>query len=843
MSWLARDLRVGFRSLRTRPGHTAASLVALGLGIGLTTATFSIVDGLLLRGLPFAESERLMLLGSENPARGQHGAAVDLHDFADWARRQRSFEALAAFDIGTATLTTRGGAERLDASAMSAATLRLLRVEPAIGRAFEPRDEAPGAAPVALLGWRTWKDRFGGDPGIVGRGVRLNGSSATVVGVMPEGFRFPWAQEVWTPLTAPTALTALTADGGAAARGQGEPVVVLGRLRRGVTLRQARVEMESIARALAIEYPRTNAGLGVLVKPYVEFVMGDPIETALVTMLGAVLAVLLIACINVASLGMARAAQRGREIAVRTALGAGRARLAAQMLIESLLLAGAGAALGLGLARLGIGLFDGVLAGQNPPFWDQVRLDPASLLFALAATLTAGLLSGLAPALHAARTDLRRALADEGRGATSLRLGWFNRGVVVAELALSCALLVGAGLMIKSVLEAQGQPLGFATRGMLTFRVAVFPERVPRLADRAAFYGRLRERLAAVPGVQAAAGAETLPGNRSGSTPYEVEGRAYGSAADRPLAHAVAVTPGLFAACRVPLLAGRDFGPMDTVAAPPVAIVNRSLARQAWPGQDPLGKRLRLPPEAALPGAALPGAGLPEAALPGAALPGTGADGWRTVVGVAPDLKMDGLEDRRPAGFYLPVSQRGPERLSFAVRAAGPPLALAPALRAAVAGLDRDTPIYFVQTMDRMLDGNRFATRMFGGLFSIFGIAALLLAAVGIYGVIALAVESRTREIGVRMALGAGRGDVLAMLLRQSLAQLGLGLACGLPAAWGVSRLLGGVLFHVRPDDPAVFALVVATLALVAVLATLVPAARALAWPRRSPLAAVIRSD
>jgi len=827
MSWLARDLRVGCRALRARPGHTAASLVALGLGIGLTTAAFSIVDGLLLRGLPFPESERLMLLGSENPARGVHGAPVDLHDLADWARRQRSFEALAAFDIGTATLTTRSSAERLDASAMSAATLRLLRVAPAMGRDFEPRDEAPGAAPVALLGWRTWKDRFGGDPRIVGRGVRLNGSSATVVGVMPEGFRFPWAQEVWTPLTA------LTADRGAAARGQGEPVVVLGRLRRGVTLRQARIEMESIARALALEYPRTNAGLGVLVKPYVEFVMGDPVETALVTMLGAVLAVLLIACINVASLGMARAAQRSREIAVRTALGAGRARVAAQLLVESLLLAGAGAALGLGLARLGIGLFDGVLAGQNPPFWDQVRLDPASLLFALAATLTAGLLSGLAPALHAARTDLRQSLADEGRGATSLRLGWFNRGVVVAELALSCALLVGAGLMIKSVLGAQGQPLGFATRGILTFRVAVFPERVPRLADRAAFYLRLRERLAAVPGVQAAAGAETLPGNRSGSTPYEVEGHAYGSAADRPQAHAVAVTPGLFAACRAPLLAGRDFGPMDTVAAPPVAIVNRSLARRAWPGQDPLGKRLRLPPEAAVPGAA----------VPGAAVPGAAADGWRTVVGVAPDLKMDGLEDRRPEGLYLPVSQRGPERLSFAVRAAGPPLALAPVLRAAVVGLDRDTPIYFVQTMDRMLDGNRFATRMFGGLFSIFGVAALLLAAVGIYGVIALAVESRTREIGVRMALGAGRGDVLAMLLRQSLAQLGLGLACGLPAAWGVSRLLGGVLFHVRPDDPVVFALVVATLTLVAVLATLVPAARALAWPGRSPLAAVIRSD
>ncbi|HVR08584.1 MAG TPA: ABC transporter permease, partial [Thermoanaerobaculia bacterium] len=760
---------------------------------------------LLLRGLPFPDSDRLMLLGYENPARGMNGSPVDLHDLADWASRQRSFEGLGAFDIGTATLTGKDGAERLDASAMSADVLRLLRVAPVLGRGFTRRDELPGAQPVALVGWRVWRDRFGGDPAIAGRAIRLNGQPATVVGVMPEGFLFPREEEVWTPVTHDLAATA---------RGQGDPVVVLGRLRRGVALRQAQAEMTAIARGIALEHPRTNAGLGVMVRPYVEFAVGSPVRVALLSMLGAVLSVLLIACCNVASLGMARAAQRGREIAVRTAMGAGRARIVAQMLAESMLLASAGAALGLGLAGLGIAAFNRGLVAMSPPFWDRVVLDPAALLVTLAATLTAGLVSGLAPALHASRTDIDQALRDEGRGTTSRRLGWFNQAVVVAELALSCVLLVGMGLMVKSVIKAQTVQLGFARHGILTFRVAVFPQRVPRPADRAAFYGRLLGRLAALPGVQAAAGAETLPGSGGGSAPYAVEGHLDAGAAGQPLAHAVAISPGLFAAYGAPLLAGRDFGPLDTAAALPVVIVNRSLARREWPGQDPLGKRLRLAREA--------------------------AESWRTVVGVAPDLKMDGLLDRRPEGFYLPVSQRGPERLSFALRTAAPPLALAAAARAAVAALDRDTPIYFVQTMDRMLDDDHAGTRVFGGLFSSFGLTALLLAAVGIYGVIALAVERRTQEIGIRMALGAGRRDILAMLVRQALVQLGLGLGCGLPAAWAASRLLGGALFLVEPHDPAVFAAVIAVLALVALLATLVPAGRALRRSLRSPLSATV---
>jgi putative ABC transport system permease protein len=794
MSWLWRDLRFAVRVLLKVPGHTTASVLALALGIGLTTATFSIVYGCLLRGLPFPEADRIMQLRNESPALDLHDNSVDLHDLADWRLRQRSFETLAAYDDGTVTLTAKGAAERLPGCSIDAELLRLLRVAPAMGRGITAADEAPGALPVVLLGWRVWKDRFDGDPAIVGRAVRLNGHATTVVGVMPDGFYFPGREEIFTPIDM---------DLQSKVRGQGLTAQVIGRLRPGVTTAQAQVEMAAVTKALAIEYPQTNSGLGVFIAPYLDIWVGKDNKTMLYTMLGAVLAVLLIACINVASLGMARAAQRTREVAIRTALGAGKARLVRQILTESVLLAAAGAVLGLLLARLGIGAFNGVIIDRDPPYWLKIMLDPAALLFTVAATLGAGLVAGLAPALHAARTNLNEVLKDEGRTASGLRLGWFTRTVVVAELAISCALLVGAGLMIKSVIKAQSVPLGFETRNILTFRVPLFPANMPSGADRAAFYSRLLDRLAAQPGVQAAGMVDPLPSNGSGLVRYAVDGRAYAHDNDHPVAHEAVVSPGLFATYHVALRAGRDFLRVDTATTQPVVIVNETLARKAWPGQNPIGKRLHL-------------------------LQGDTVEGWRTVVGVVPDLKMDGLEDRRPEGFYLPLLQRGPERMNYVLRTAGAPLAQVAMARAEVAALDRDTPIYFVRDMNEVVASNRFFPKLFGALFSIFGLVALVLAAVGVYGVIALAVERRTQEIGVRMALGAGRRDVLAMLLGQGSLQLCVGLALGLPVAWGIGRLLSGVLFQVQPGDPAVFSLVVAMLALVALVATLVPSQRAM---------------
>jgi predicted permease len=783
MRWFSADVRFGLRMLRKNPAHTAISVIALGVGLGLTIAAFSIVYGVCLRGLPFPHGDRILMLSGENPLRDLHQLETDVHDLADWRARQTVFEQLEAFEDATHTLTVKGTAERLSGTAITSGMLRLLRVEPVLGRGFQPRDEAPGAEPVVLLGTRLFKDRYDGDPAILGRQVRLDGRPATVVGVVAEDFRFPEDSELFIPHIL---------DLGAKPRGEAARVQIVGRLRDGVSVDTAQAQMSAIAQALGSEFPRTNAGLGVVVQPFLERFIGKEFRVALFAMLGAVLAVLVIACINVASLGMARAAQRTREVAIRTALGAGRGRVVAQLLIESVLLAATGALLGVGLGWIGIHAFNAAVLDRNPPFWMKVLLDPPALWCALAATVAAGLISGLAPALHAARTDLNEVLKDEGRGSTSQRLGWFSRWVVIAEIALSCALLVGAGLMVKSVVKAQTVPLGFDAGGVLTFRVPTFPERVPLAAERAAFFTRLRDRLATIGGVQAVAATESLPTNGSD---------AYAKDADRPAAHNQVITPGLFAALRVHLLAGRDFERLDTASSQPVVIVNRSLARKEWPGQDPLGKRLR---------------------LAGAAEP------WRTVIGVVPDLGMDGLEDRRPAGFYLPVAQSGPERMTFVLRTAGPPLALVGAARAEVTALDKDAPIYFVYTLEQAVDRNRFTANIMGSLFSIFGIAALVLAAVGIFGVISLTVERRTQEIGLRMALGADRGDVMGMLLRQGARQLAFGLALGLPAAWGLSRLLGGALFKVDPSDPTVFALVVSMLCIVALVATLLPGRRAI---------------
>ncbi|MDP9122292.1 MAG: ABC transporter permease [Acidobacteriota bacterium] len=793
MRTLWRDIRFGVRILGKHPGHTAAAAVALALGIGLTTAMFSIVYGVILRGLPFPGAERIMFLETANSARNQKSLAVDLADFLDWRKRQRSFEGLAAFDDGTFTLSGEQKPLRLDGASMTSDFLDLLRVKPLLGRGFLPGEDAPGAAPVVLLGFRVWQDRYNGDPHIVGRGVRVNGKTATVVGVMPEGFRFPIEQDLWLPLGL---------DPGKSERGKGPKLAVYGRLRDGVSLDQAAAEMSAIVRGLATEYPRTNKGLTAVVMPYTAKAVGKEIAILLYTMLGAVACVLLIACINVASLIMARAGQRTREIAIRSALGAGRRQVVAQILTESVLLASIGAGLGLGLARWGVYLFNAAVVEKSPPFWMRIELDPAALVFALAATLLAGLISGLVPAFQASKTDINEVLKDEGRGSTSLRLGWFSKLVVVAELALSCALLVGAGLMVKSVVLTQTVKLGFDQANVLTFRVPLFTANFPKPRQRAAFYQQVLTGLQGLPGVTEVGATTSLPTSGSQSSDYTVEGRAYASDADYPIAHSDVISSRLFASLHARVVLGREFGSADTAESLPVVIVNQSFARKVWPGQDPLGKRIRL--------------ARTEDQEP-----------WRTVVGVVPDLWMDGLANKQPEGFYLPLAQSGPERLSFTVHTRDNPLTLVPAARSLVAGLDRDTPIYFVKSLGAAVHESRFFYDLFGGLFLIFGAAALILSAVGIYGVISFSVERRTHEIGLRMALGAPRGRVLGMLMKQGSLQLLWGLGCGLPAAWGLGLLLADFLFQVKPADAQIFSGVVALLSAVATLACLVPGQRA----------------
>jgi len=468
-------------------------------------------------------------------------------------------------------------------------------------------------------------------------------------------------------------------------------------------------------------------------------------------------------------------------------------------------LSAAGALLGIGVAAWGIDRFNAAIVQRTPPFWIHIALDPRALAFAVTVSVVAGLAAGLMPALQASRTDVGEVLKDEGRGSTSLRLGWFNKAVVVAELALSCSLLVGAGLLVKSVVRVQTIDLGFASENLLTFKVPVFAIRYPQAKDRIAFYAELQRRLLARPGVTAVAILDSLPTSGADWNSYALDGHAYASDADLPLTHRVVASPGLFRTLAAKVLSGRDFDDGDRDGTLPVAIVNESFARAAWPHEDALGKRLRL---------------------------GRSTDGgaWRTVVGVVPDLRLDGMRDRKPAGVYLPLAQSdGPPRLYFALRANGDSLSVAAAAREMAAAMDQDTPIYFVKSMERVLSDNRFFNNLIGSLFAIFGAAALALAAVGIYGVIAFSVERRTQEIGLRMALGAQRRDVLSMLLRQGARQVSLGLLLGLPAAAGLAQLLSRNLFDVTPRDPTVFATVVVLLAGVGLVACLLPGRRATA--------------
>jgi len=794
MSSFWRDVRYGLRMLAKAPGHTAAAAVALSLGIGLTTSAFSIVYGVLWRGLTFPQSEQLMALDIQIPSRDLSNQGVGVHDYLDWTRRQRSFVGLAGYTNGTVTVSGGDRPERLDGGALTANALDLLRVRPLLGRGFQPGEDRPGAAPVVLLSYQLWQNHFNGDRNVIGRPVRVNGRETTVIGVMAADFRFPAVEQLWTPLTL---------DPDKSERGKGEPFGVFGRLRPRVTADQAGAEMAAISHALAVEFPRTNRGFTSTVEPIMYRFVDKPGRYLLYTMLVAVCCVLLIACINVASLIMSRASQRTREIAIRTALGAARRQVIGQILTESLILALVGTGAGLGLAWSGIALFNRAIGTKPLPTWIHIALDLPALLFTLGATLAAAVISGLVPAMQISRTQLNEVLKDEGRGSTSLRLGWLSRTVVVAELSLSCTLLVATGLMVKSMVLARSANFGFSTSHLLTVRVPLFEANYPRPVDRGAFYQRLLERLREKPGVAAVGATTSLPSLGNDSEAFAIDGRAYATDADYPVAHSDVVTEGTFATLGVTPLAGREFGRMDTALSQPVAIVNQSLAHKMWPGEDPIGKRIRRARSA-------------------------DREPWRTVIGVVPDLLLYGFSERKRDGFFLPVTQVGTVRLSYVIRTAADPLSLVPMVRAEVAALDKDTPIYFVRTMQDNVAEDRFFNNLFSAVFAIFGAAALVLAGVGIYGVISFSVQRRTQEIGLRMALGAQRGEVLRMLLRQGVIQLALGLTFGLPAAFGASRGLADIVFPVDPGDPAVFAVVAAGLTLVAMVACLVPGQRAM---------------
>ncbi|HEV7516175.1 MAG TPA: ABC transporter permease, partial [Thermoanaerobaculia bacterium] len=658
------DIRFGFRMLKKNPGQTVAAVVALGLGIGLTAAMFSIVNGVILTGLPFARSDRLIWVSATAVEKSRQEMPLPLADVVEFERRQTSFSGLAAFDNTTINLSGDEKPERFDGGYMAANSFDVLGVQPILGRTFRPGEDLPGAQPVAILGYGLWKTRYGGDSKVLGRVIHVNGAPTTVVGVMPEGFEFPINEKVWVPLR----LDPKRLQRGSDAEG----VAAFGRLKDGVTVAQAQAEVSAFARTLAQEYPATNKGFKIRIKLYTEQVVNEQITSLLFTMLGAVSLVLLLACANVASLMMARASLRTRELAIRSALGAGRKRVLTQILTESLLLSVVGAVLGLFLAYWGVKAFNAAIVDSNPPYWFHIALSGRPLLFVLGLTLLSSLLSGLAPALQASKADVNEVLKDEGRGSTSLRMGRFSRHVVVAEVALSFVLLVLAGLMVRSVVKVQTMNFGFAKEDLLTIRLALYEAKYPEKANRVAFWDDLLRRMDGRPGVAGVAATSILPTNGSGMDNYAVEGRPYPTQRDLPQAHEISASPGLFKVLGASLLAGREFGPQDREGSLPVVVVNQSFAQQVWPHEDPLGRRLRLGRKPDSP--------------------------WRTVVGVVPDLQMNGLNDADsgPAGFYLPMAQECPQRNNIVIRTHGAPLAFTPTVRTEVAAIDSDLPLYFV---------------------------------------------------------------------------------------------------------------------------------------------------
>jgi putative ABC transport system permease protein len=800
------DIRFGFRMLAKNPGLAAIAVIAFALGIGLTTTTFSIVYGALMKGLPFPRSDQLVHLEESRPTEGVESRAVSIPDFADWRAQQTAFEDLSGFSVGTANLAGAGDKpERHSAAYTTASMFDLVRVRPHIGRGFSSADDSPGAPQVILLSYDLWRGRFGGDPSVLGRAIRVNGEPATIVGVMAPNFRFPFLQDLWINLRPdPTAVT----------RGEGRLLEVFGRLKDGWSLEGAGANLAAITRRLDDAYPKTNRGVVPILKPYTEEYMGREVSTMLYTMLAAVFGVLLIACANVANLLLARTALRSKEVAIRTALGASRTRVVIQLLSETVAMAVAGAALGLVIAEVGIRLFNNAIVESRPPFWIDIRLHPPVLLFALGLTLAASVAAGLVPALQASGSRMYDVLKDESRGGSGIRLGRFSRGLVLAEIALSCSLLVAAGLMVKSVVKLRNVDFGFASQQVFTAEIARFESAEPDTTARVLFLEALLPRLDAIPGVHAAAIASTIPGEEGNFDYVAIEGRAYAAEEDYPEMRYSAVSPRFFEIFEARPTQGRVIEASDRLGTLPVAVVNASFAQTHFPGQSPIGRRVRF-------------------GRSGSKEP------WRTIVGLVPDRHMDGVENEEPEGLYVPLSQRPHELLSLVATTAGNPIAVSAQVAGAVAQLDPDLPVFNMMSHAELVSRRTWYYRVFGTLFVVFGSVALFLAAIGLYGVMAFSVSRRRQEFGVRMALGASGQAILRLVLRQGLRQLAWGIALGLGVGMLLGRGLQLVLFGVNPSDALVYAGIVTVLGLTGIVACLVPARRA---TRIEPLIA-LRSE
>ena len=797
------DLRVALRLLRRNPAFAVTAILLLALGIGANTAIFSVVNAVLLRPLPFQDPSRLMQIWHVPPAKSFPGMSyfsVSPANFLDWQRQNSSFEDMAAYGGRILNLGGKDRPEALFGATVTPGFFSILRVQPALGRAFSPDENRPGQGHVVILSDQLWRNHFGANSAILGQDLMLNGEPYRVVGVMPPGFKLPvWAQ-LWVPVA--------WSDQERAIRGN-HNYSVIGRLKPGIDNRAAQSELSAISTRLEQLYPEDDKGWGATLIPLRKQLVGD-IRPALLVLFGAVAFVLLIACANVANLVLGKILARKKEIAIRASLGASRAAILRQVLAETLLLSVAGGALGLLLANLGITLISKFLADRLPPF-AQIHLDASVLTFTLVLSLLAGVLAGLLPALRFTKADVSEALKQGTSRGSSDSGGSKTRGVlVVAEVALSLILLIGAGLMIRTLWELSAIRPGFDPNGVLTLSLSVAANKFPTPAGQIAFFERVLQQVRATPGVESAGVTDDLPMDNDGShQPVQVEGQPVVPMSDQPEVDVRNVSPGYFSAMHIPLVRGRDLDASDIAGRAPTVVVSQAFAERFWPGQNPLGKHVTL------------------TFYPGVA---------REVVGVVGDIKLDSLDETRPiAMLYWPIDQitavpSEPWRsfgMSLAVRTGGDPMNAVSAVTAAIHQVDPETPVGDVLSMNQLISNSLTPQRSNMLLLAAFAGLALVLTAVGIYSVLAYTVRRRVREIGIRMALGASNSDVLKLVVSDGMKPILLGVAIGLAAALALGRVVASLVYGVRPTDPLTFAIVAALLLAVGLLATALPAYRA----------------
>lgn len=799
MDALTTDIRYGLRKLLKNPGLSLVAVLTIALGTGLTTHTFSVVYGSVLRGLDFDRGTQLLSLSHQDPERGMIGWPVPYVDILDWREEQSVFRGIAALSWdNTMNLADEGSPpERFQGAYASANLFEQVDGVPLLGRTFDEAEEAGNADRVAVISYNVWQNRYAGAEDVIGRTIRVNSEATTIVGVMPEGFHFPFQEDVWLPLRV---------DPATAERGQNRYTTVA-RLLEGVSIEQAEAQMNQIAARIGAEYPVTNEGTGVLVQTYEDTIMPPAIVAVLGVMLVAVFGVLLIACFNVANLLLARSAARSREVAVRSALGAGRRRIIRQFLIEAGVLSVAGGLLGIAVAYVGINAFNAAILDIEKPYWIDVRMDGPVLAFSIAVMAFAGIAAGTLPAIRATGGKLNEILQDESRGSTGFRIGRLSGVLVVGELALSCALLVAAGMMVKSVVNVATYDLGFEEEGIFTGRIGLAAADYPDDESLKRFYEELTLRFQENPAVESVALTTSLPAIGSPTARIALEDAVYADLRDRPVSNYAVVSADYFEVLGVEPVSGRMFEEQDRLGTVPVTIVNESFARRHYGDASPLGQRIQPGEQGA----------------------------WLTIVGVIPDIYVGGggpggigADQVLPEQYFQPLAQvEGVRFVSVAARTRGDAGAFATPAREIVASLDPGLPLYFGRTMAETIETGTWVFKIFGSLFAIFAIAALFMAAVGLYGVMAFSVTLRTQELAIRMAMGAERSNVFRLVLSKGMLQLGVGAVLGLAMGALMARSMELVFFDVDPADPMVYATILLTMAAAGFLACALPARRA----------------